>query len=205
MTKASEAYPQRIPPRDRSDWDDDVRAALSSLRPPASATAGGSTPPAARSERPASGILGIFAWHPELTRGWLQFNNHLFHSTLSGRVRELVTVRIAWLRDGEYEWAQHVRMARACGLTDEEIDAIAVGPDAPVWKPLDAALLRAVDELCHERYISDATWTELSSELSRQELMDVVFTVGAYDLLAMAMNTFGLQMDPGLQGFPATH
>ncbi len=32
--------------------------------------------------------------------------------------------------------------------------------------------------------------------------MDLVFTVGAYDLLAMAMNTFGLQLDPGLAGFP---
>jgi len=31
--------------------------------------------------------------------------------------------------------------------------------------------------------------------------MDLVFTVGAYDLLAMAFNTFGLELDPGLEGF----
>ena len=75
-------------------------------------------------------------------RRWFTFNNHLFHSTLSKRDRELVTVRIGWVRRGEYEWAQHVRMAKSAGLSDEEVDAIMAGPDSPVWGPRDAALLR---------------------------------------------------------------
>jgi hypothetical protein len=42
----------------------------------------------------------------------------------------------------------------------------------------------------------------LSEHLDRRQLMDLVFTIGAYDLLAMAFNTFGLELDPGLNGFP---
>lgn len=196
MTTTRGRFPTRIPPRPREDWDDAVEEALSVLRPPGGRRREPGTP------RPVSAITDTYAWHPDLARGWMLFNNHLFHSTLSDRVRELVTIRIAWLRDGEYEWAQHVRMGRAYGMTDEEIEAIGVGAEAPVWKPLEASLLRAVDELCHDRYVSDVTWAELAAELSTQELMDVVFTVGAYDMLAMAMNTFGLQLDPGLEPFP---
>ena len=135
-------------------------------------------------------------------RRWFTFNNHLFHSTLSKRDRELVTVRIGWLRRGEYEWAQHVRMAKSAGLSDEEVDAIMAGPDSPVWGPRDAALLRSVDEIAADRYVSDQTWKRLAEDFDRQQLMDLVFTIGAYDLMAMAFNTFGLELDPGLTGFP---
>lgn len=196
MTAHPDPHPVRIPPRSRADWDERVEEALSVLRPP------GSKPRPPGVPRPPSGIVDIFSWHPDLARGWMTFNTHLFSSTLPARVRELVTVRIAWLRRGEYEWVQHVKMARAAGMTDEEVDAIAVGADAPVWSPVDAALLRATDEMCHDHYVGDATWKELEAEFDRQQLMDIVFTVGAYDMLAMAMNTFGLQLDPGMDGFP---
>ena len=172
---------------------EDARAAL---RPP------GSRPAQPGQPRPSSNILGVFFQHPALAKAWFTFNNHLFHSTLSARDRELATVRIAWLRRGEYEWAQHVRMARKAGLSDEEVDAINAGPDSPVWGPRDAALLRAVDEFANDHVVSDGTWKRLAEDFDRQQLMDLVFTIGAYDMLAVAMNSLGLQLDPGLPGFP---
>ena len=61
------------------------------------------------------------------------FNNHLFHSTLLKRDREWSRCdRLG--RRGEYQWAQHVRMAKSAGLSDEEVDAIMAGPDSPVWE-----------------------------------------------------------------------
>ena len=188
----------RIPPRPSGDWDAEVRDAISVLRPPAGARPA-SEP---RRERPSSNILGIFSWHPALAKAFFAFNSHLFHSTLSARDREMATVRVAWLRRGEYEWAQHVRMAKSAGMSDEEVNAIMVGPDSPVWGPRDAALLRSVDEIAADRYVSDETWKRLAEDLDRKQLMDLVFTIGNYDLLAMAFNTFGLELDPGLTGFP---
>ena len=175
-----------------------MQDALAALRPPGSAR----RPADPQRERPVSNILGIFSWHPALAKGFFTFNSHLFHSTLSARDRELATVRVAWLRRGEYEWAQHVRMAKTAGLSGEEVDAILAGPDSPVWGPRDAALLRSVDEIVADRYVSDDTWKRLAEHFDRKQLMDLVFTIGAYDLLAMAMNTFGLELDPGLTGFP---
>jgi 4-carboxymuconolactone decarboxylase len=175
--------------------------ALTALRPPGSARPDPAPKP--KRDRPVSNILGIFAWHPVLAKAFLTFNSHLFASTLSARDRELVTVRTGWLRRGEYEWAQHVRMAKNAGISDEEIGAISVGPDSAVWGPRDAALLRAVDEIVADRYISDETWKQLAEYLDRRQQMDLVFTIGNYDLLAMAFNTFGLQLDPGLAGFPS--
>jgi alkylhydroperoxidase family enzyme len=191
----------RIPPRPAGDWDAAVVDALSVLRPPGTARPAPDQP--GQRHRPVSNLLGIFSWHPALAKAFLVYNNHLFSSTLSDRDRELVTLRVAWLRRGEYEWAQHVGMARAAGLSDAEIAAIADGPEAALWGPRDAVLLRSVDEIVADRYVCDQTWQRLAEHLDRQQLMDLVFTIGTYDLLAMAFNVFGVQLEPGLAGFPA--
>jgi AhpD family alkylhydroperoxidase len=203
----------RIPPRPRADWDAQVFDALSVLAPPGSARPArddAAGPPrdqakdkdAPRPKRELPNILGTLVQHPALAKAFLTFNNHLFACTLPGRDRELVTVRVTWLRRGEYEWAQHVQLARAAGVTEAEIEAISAGPDDKTWGTRDAALLRATDEIVTDRYICDATWKQLAEYLDRRQLMDLVFLAGAYDLMAMAMNTFGLQLDPGLAGFP---
>jgi alkylhydroperoxidase family enzyme len=122
-------------------------------------------------------------------------------STLVPRERELLILRIGWLCQAEYEWGQHVRFGREAGLTNEEIARIKEGPDAPGWAPFDATLLRAADELHAEAFISDATWAALSERYHTQQLMDVVFTVGQYNMVSMALNTFGVQLDKGVKGF----
>jgi alkylhydroperoxidase family enzyme len=151
-------------------------------------------------------ILNIFrtlANHPALAKRWLVFGNHvLAKSTLPARERELLILRIGWLCRAGYEWGQHVVIGKASGLTDEEIARIAEGPDAPGWGAPDRALLRAVDELHADAFVSDATWAELAGRFSTQQLMDLVFTVGQYNLVSMALNTFGVQPEPGLPKLP---
>jgi alkylhydroperoxidase family enzyme len=106
------------------------------------------------------------------------------------------------VREAEYEWEQHVVLGRDAGLSDDDIARIAEGPDAPGWSAFDAAMLRAVDELVRDAMIADATWGVLAESLDRQQLMDLVFTVGQYNLVSMALNSFGVQPEPGLAPLP---
>ena len=174
-----------------------MRDAMAALRPP-----NPRHPMPSRAEGRPKGLnlLGTFARHPELIRAYHTFNGHvLFGSTLSARQRELLVLRTAAVRQCEYEWNQHVFLGRDAGLEADEIARVADGPDAAGWSALDRALLRAVDELVHDARVADATWAVLAGELDEQQLMDVVFTVGAYDLLAMAMRSFGIELDEDLQ------
>ncbi len=153
---------------------------------------------------PAVNIFRTFARHPKLLKRWLVFGNHvLFKSTLPPRERELLILRTGWRCKAEYEWGQHVIIGRATGLTDEEIERITLGPDADGWDPFDATLLRAVDELHDDHIVSDETWWALGERYDTQQLMDLVFAVGQYTLVSMALNTFGVQLDPEVEGFPA--
>jgi alkylhydroperoxidase family enzyme len=185
----------RIAPLPPEQWSDEVRAGIAALRPP----------DARHSLRRRKGgpkglnALGTLARHPALTHAFHTFNGHiLFTSTLTPRQRELLVLRVAKVRDAAYEWEQHVILASEAGLDDEEIARIAEGPRASGWTQLDAAMLRAVDELVADAMITDATWAVLAETYDEHQLMDLVFTVGAYDLLAMAFRSFGVELDEDL-------
>ncbi len=147
-------------------------------------------------------IFKTLSHHPDLFRRWLVFGNHvLFKSTLPSRERELIILRIGWLCEAEYEWAQHVLIGKEAGLTAEEIDRIKAGPNARGWSEADKLLLQATDELRKDAFITDTTWNGLSQHFDSRQLMDVVFAVGQYNLVSMALNTLGVQLDDGLEGF----
>ena len=147
-------------------------------------------------------IFKTLSHHPDLFRRWLVFGNHvLFKSTLPPRERELVILRIGWLCEAEYEWAQHVLIGKEAGLTAEEIERIKAGPNARGWSEADKLLLQATDELRKDAFITDTTWNGLCQHFDTKQLMDVVFAVGQYNLVSMALNTLGVQLDDGLEGF----
>lgn len=173
-----------------------MREALAPLSP-SNARDGAAERPA---DRPKGlNILGLFAHHPELARAYNTLNGHLLYSsTLSPRQRELAILRVGALRDAEYEWLQHKVAAMDLGMSPEEVDRVAAGPDADGWSAPDAALVRAVDELVAEACISEETYAVLAGELDPRQLLDLVFTVGSYDLLAMVMRTFGVEVDDDL-------
>lgn len=195
MTEAAPG--RRVEPIPPGEWPAAMRDALAALR-----IENPRLPfPAPSPGRPKGlNLLGLFAHHPGLTRAYHSFNAHvLFGTTLTARQRELLVLRVGAVRGADYEWAQHVILGLEAGLTEEEIERIREGAGAPGWTPLEQAMLAAVDELVADACISEATWTVLSPELDTQQLMDLVFTVGAYDLLAMAMRTFGVEIDDDLR------
>lgn len=177
----------RLPPLSESDWTDEQRELL------------------ARFETDGE-LLNIFrtlVHHPKLLKRWAVFANHLLaKSSLPARDREIVILRTAWLCDGEYEWGQHLRIGNDAGLSRPDFENIARGPLAAGLEARDATLLRAVDELHSSQYLRTATWNELSSFYSNEQLLDLIFTVGQYTMLAMALNSLGVELEEGREGFP---
>ena len=151
---------------------------------------------------PLLNIMGTLLNHPELMRRWMVFANHVLgKSTLPAREREVVILRIGYLCRSGYEWGQHVVIARRSGLSDDEIRRIKEGPKAKGWSEADRLLLQATDELHEDAFVGDATWNALAKHFETQQMMDIVFAVGQYNLVSMALNSFGVQAEPGLPTF----
>ena len=116
-------------------------------------------------------------------------------TTLPARHRELLILRTAWLTQNGYLWADHAPTARLVGLTAEDVRRIAEGPAAPGWSPFEANLLRLADELYRNSSVRNAVWAALDERYDLLELVDAVMTVNQSTLLAMLLNSFGVQPD----------
>lgn len=188
----------RIPPLRPDEWPPEMREALAPLRPTVSRHP---LPPRDPSRPKGLNALGLLAHHPELARAYHTFNGHvLFASTITPRQRELLILRVAAVRDATYEWTQHVVLAGDAGISPDEVQRLAEGSEAPGWSDIDGALITAAEELVADARISEPTWAVLAQEFDTQQLMDIVFTVGAYDLLAMAFRSFDVELDDDLRG-----
>jgi len=178
----------RVQPAPPADWSDDVRPQLEAI------------------ERGSGRLLNIFrtlARHPKLLKRWLVFGNHvLYGSSLPARERELVILRTGYLCGSGYEWAQHVAIGRASGISDDEIRRLATDPAHAEWSSVDRTLLLATDQLVADKFVDDPTWAALATVWNEQQLMDIVFTVGQYTLVSMALNTFGVQIEADTERFP---
>ena len=151
------------------------------------------------------GGLNIFttlAHHPKALKSWLRFGGHvLAGNSIPEREREMMILRAGWRCRSDYEFGQHTVIGLRAGLTDDEVRRLAT-EGVSGWSESDSMLVRAVDELVAEHRITDQTWALLEAELSVQQLIDLVFTVGQYVMVSMALNTFGVQREPGVPGWP---
>jgi AhpD family alkylhydroperoxidase len=144
-------------------------------------------------------IFTTLGRHRGLFRRWLWFAAALMPGgKLPREETELVILRVAHNTGSEYEWAQHERMARRAGLSDEEIGRVRQGPDAAGWSKRRALLLWAADELHAGDRIGDELWAQLAQRLDEVLLIELCMLIGHYEMLAMTLNS--LQVEPD---FPA--
>ena len=151
-------------------------------------------------------VLGVWstcANSPALCNAWLEFTDYLLQeSTLPIRDRELLILRIGYLNQGAYEWAAHRGLALSVGISEQELRAITIGSTDPRWSEWDASLLSAAEELHQNALVSDETWAELSTRYTTRQMMETVFTVGQYNMVAMYLNSLGVQFEEGWIGYP---
>ena len=152
----------------------------------------------------ALNIFRTLAHHPKLLKRWLVFGSHvLAKSTLPARERELAILRTGWRCGSEYEFGQHTVIGLASGISRQEIEALTRPLEDHPWSDADRVLLRAVDELHDDHCIGDDTWGALAGRWGTEQLLDLIFAVGQYTLVSMALNTLGVQRDEGVPGFPS--
>ena len=158
-----------------------------------------------RTTGPAPNVLATMLHHPALAGPFNVYGNVLLQQpTIGHRARELMLLRVAWRTKALYEWVHHVRLAPSYGVTADDIDAITRGVDADAWTSLERDLVAAADQLLDHYRIDDDTWARLAEKLDDRQLVEIPFIVGTYTCLAMAFNSWGLQVEAGVdtRGIP---
>jgi alkylhydroperoxidase family enzyme len=143
--------------------------------------------------------FNTLARHPNLLRTWMPFAAGMaVNGELPARIRELAILRTGWNCRSAYEFGQHAALASKVGVSEEEIARVEKGSDAQGWTELEAAILRATDELHEDACIAGETWAVLAAHLNERQLIELPVLVGQYHLVAYMLNSLGIEFEPGL-------
>ena len=176
-TRYAPAAVARLPYPDPSGSPEPVREALAALPP-----------------------LNIFRMlsHAETAfRPFLRFGGAILgRLELDPKLRELAILQVARDAEAEYEWVQHVEISREVGVPDEQIAAVEADRlDDPSLGGRERAVLRFAREVVAGPRVSDATFAAVEAQLSPQEIVELLLTVGNYLMLARVMTTLELELD----------
>lgn len=189
-----------LTPLTADEWGDDEYAAVGALM----GIPGGDVPRAGSGEPrdPLNfDIIGVLARHPKMAQKFLAYNAFLLQrGELSLRLRELAVLRLAHARRSSFFWGEHVKVAKAGGLSDDDITRITRGNTE--FDGVDRLVLEATDELLADGRAAPATWRRLVDELGTHQAMELIFVVGTYAMLAMACDTWQLAPPPGSASLP---
>lgn len=155
-------------------------------------------------------IFRMLAHHPKLFKRFNLFGGFLLNKgTVPEREREIVILRVGWNARSVYEFGQHTVIGKRCGLTEQEIAALASdttdltgGDGGHEWSDADRDLIALADELCADDCVSDETFARLADRWNEAQVIELVVCAGFYRLVSGFLNTFGIPLDDEVPSWP---
>ena len=135
------------------------------------------------------GPFNVFLRSPELGNLLQRVGEHVrFRNSLPPNLKELAILLTAQWWQSQFEWFAHRPLALAAGLRLDVIDAIHGGERPATMTTEEATVYDFSTELRESRRVTDATFTTAVALFGEQGVMDLIATLGYYDVVSMALN-----------------
>jgi alkylhydroperoxidase family enzyme len=139
-------------------------------------------------------LYRTLAHSPVLLRDFLGITADLRHNTaLEPKLRELAILGVAKVTGAPIQWLSHLPLARAAGLTEEQVTGLPVWERHPAFSEEERAVLAFAEALTREVRVPEGVWQGVRAFLGDQELVELVLTVGFYNMVARFLE--GLEID----------
>jgi alkylhydroperoxidase family enzyme len=146
-------------------------------------------------------LYRVLGTAPEMFRGWLDFAWPLRLKAKTSRpLRELLILRGAQVAGTAYEWAHHVPMAKAAGVSDAQIDALANWPGSDLFDANERAVLQLAEEVTRGPSASEATVVQLKAcGFDDAAVVELVLTASFYVCVSRFLQTMHIELEPGYE------
>jgi len=158
-----------------------------------------SLPPADRdflADLPPLNVWRMLAGSPSMFRPMTAFfSAYLNDGLLTEEMREIVILRTGYLRDSEYEVANHLRVANLIGMNPDKVAALVPGQPQAVFTPDERDVLRFVDEVVNDGRASRDAFNAVARFMSTAELIELTIIAGVYTMVSQFCATFGVELE----------
>jgi alkylhydroperoxidase family enzyme len=135
---------------------------------------------------------------PPLAESWFNHSNTVrWKTSLDGRLREIVIIRVGHLAKSAYVLRQHVpALALADGLTLEECDALADWRTSKCFSERERAVLAYTDTMTRDITVPDAVFAEVKRHFNDREIVELTVLIGSYNMNARVLQALELDLEP---------
>jgi AhpD family alkylhydroperoxidase len=146
-------------------------------------------------------LYKALANHPALVAAWTEFSKTLRYDTRTPRtLRELVILRGAQLTRSQYEWAQHLAMARKAGVSEAQIAALSGWRNSAHFDAREKAAL-ALGEAVTEGHVSDAVYAEARRHFDHHDYVEIALVAAFYAMVARMLDAMGVELEPEMRDY----
>ena len=139
--------------------------------------------------------------HPKLVAAWTEFSKMLRYDTRTPRaLRELVILRGAQLMRSEYEWAQHVVMARKAGVTEQQIAELAHWRTSSQLDKREKAAI-ALSEAVTQGSVSDGVFAEARRHFDEHDYVELAAVAAFYAMVGRMLDAMGVQLEDDMRDY----
>ncbi|MBT9136723.1 MAG: hypothetical protein DDT34_01805 [Firmicutes bacterium] len=152
-----------------------------------------------RIEAKGAKIINLYraiALSPPMISSLLKLGNCLLNrAELSPKLRELAILRIAKLSGSEYEWTQHVPIAREVGVSRQQIDDVHQWEDSANFNHEERAALQYTDEVALSVKATDGTFEALRKHLSERSIVELTMSIGYWGMIARVLVPLEIELE----------
>jgi 4-carboxymuconolactone decarboxylase len=146
-------------------------------------------------------LYKALANHPHLVAAWTEFSKMLRHDTRTPRaLRELVILRGAQLMRSEYEWAQHLAMARKAGVREAQIRSLSVWRTSAEFDAREKAAL-ALGEAVTLGRVSDEVHLLVLKEFDHHDYVEIAAVAAFYAMVGRMLDAMGVELEPEMRDY----
>jgi len=122
-------------------------------------------------------------------------NSLMTRGKLDKKLRELAILRNARVCNSLYEYTQHVPIARAAGLSDDQIAAIDNWESAQCFNEIERLVLRLTDEVAQNVKGTHTTLEALKKHLGPGEIVELIMAIGFWGMVARVLETTEVELE----------
>jgi alkylhydroperoxidase family enzyme len=146
-------------------------------------------------------LYRALANHPALVAAWTEFSKMLRHDTRTPRaLRELVILRSGQLMGSEYEWAQHLPMARKAGVREAQIQNLQSWKTSPEFDAREKAALALAEAVTQGR-VTDEVYAQALRHFDHHDYVELAVVAAFYAMVGRMLDAMGVPLDADVTNY----
>jgi alkylhydroperoxidase family enzyme len=146
-------------------------------------------------------LYRALANHAPLAAAWTEFARAIRYESKTPReLRELVILRGAQLMRSEYEWAQHLRMARKAGVRDAQIAALAGWRESSEFNAREKAALQLAEAVT-QADVTDEVYAAVTKHFDHATYVELSLSAAFYAMVGRMLDAMRVQLEPEFRDY----